>query len=61
MIPPQTLDTAPIPGGGELRLVRRGDEYLILLGANSLMSSRRSGSEVALAELACARRILSTA
>jgi spermidine synthase len=55
MIPPETLDTAPIPGGGELRLVRRGDEYLILLGANSLMSSRRSGSEEALASLACAR------
>jgi len=55
MIPPETLDTAQIPGGGELRLVRRDDEYLILLGANSLMSSRRSGSEVALAELACAR------
>jgi spermidine synthase len=55
LIPPETLDTARIPGGGELRLVRRGDEYLILLGANSLMSSRRSGSEVALATLACAR------
>jgi len=55
MIPPETLDTAKIPGGGELRLVRRDDEYLILLGANSLMSSRRSGSEVALAELSCAR------
>jgi len=55
LIPPETLDTARIPGGGELRLVRRGEEYLILLGANSLMSSRRSGSEVALAELACAR------
>jgi spermidine synthase len=52
----ETLDTARIPGGGgELRLVRKGDEYLILLGTNSLMSSRRSGSEVALAELACAR------
>jgi spermidine synthase len=55
VIPPETLDTARIPGGGELRLVRRDDEYLILLGANSLMSSRRSGSEVALAELACQR------
>jgi spermidine synthase len=55
VIAPETLDTARIPGGGELRLVRRGEEYLILLGANSLMSSRRSGSEVALAELACAR------
>jgi spermidine synthase len=55
MIPLETLDTTRIPGGDELRLVRRGDEYLILLGTNSLMSSRRSGSEVALATLACAR------
>jgi len=54
VIPPETLDVAPIPGGGELRLVRRDHEYLILLGANSLMSSHRTGSEEALAALACA-------
>ncbi|HEY0413974.1 MAG TPA: spermidine synthase [Allosphingosinicella sp.] len=55
MLPRHTLDTAPIPGGGELRLVRRGDEYSIMLGANELMNSRRSGSEEALARLACAK------
>lgn len=55
MIPPEVLGAAPIPGGGELRLVRRGDEYLILLAGNSLMSSRRSRSEEVLATLACGR------
>ena len=55
MIRSETLDTASIPGGGELRLVRRGEEFQILLGRESLMSSRRSGSEIALAELACER------
>jgi spermidine synthase len=50
----ETLDTAPLPGGGDLRLIRRGEEYSIMLGANELMNSRKSGSEEALAELACA-------
>jgi spermidine synthase len=54
MVPRILLDTAPLPGGGELRLVRRGDEYSIMLGAEELMNSRRSGSEAALASLACA-------
>ncbi|MFL6856821.1 MAG: spermidine synthase [Allosphingosinicella sp.] len=53
MVPRILLDTAPLPGGGELRLVRRGDEYSIMLGAEELMNSRRSGSEAALAALAC--------
>jgi spermidine synthase len=56
MIPWIQLDTATVPGGGgELRLVRRGDEFSIMVGANTLMNSRMSGSEVALAELACER------
>jgi spermidine synthase len=55
VVPRILLDRALVAGGGELRLVRRGDEFLILLGNNPLMSSRRSGSEVALAELTCAR------
>jgi spermidine synthase len=56
MVPRILLDTAPIPGGGgELRLMQRGDEYSIMLGANELMNSRLSGSEEALATLACER------
>jgi spermidine synthase len=56
MIPRILIDTAPIPGGGgELRLVQRGDDYWIMLGANALMSTRLRGSEEALATLACAR------
>jgi len=50
------LDTAKIPGdGGELRLKKRGDEFSIMLGSNELMNSRLSGSEEALARLACRR------
>ena len=55
MIPRVLLGTAPIPGGGELRLFRRGEEYSIMLGATELMNSRKKGSEEALASLACAR------
>jgi spermidine synthase len=55
MIPWETLDTAAIPGGGELRLKRRGSEYSIMLGANELMNSRLSGSEEALARLTIER------
>lgn len=56
MIPWEHLDTAPVPdGGGELRLMRRGTEYSIMSGAIELMNSRLSGSEKALATLACER------
>ncbi|GJE62126.1 hypothetical protein [Methylobacterium trifolii] len=56
MIPWEHLDTAEIPGGGgTLRLLRRGEAYSIMLGQNELMNSRLSGSEEALAGLACAR------
>lgn len=55
MVPRVLLDTAPVPGGGELRLIQRGDEYSIVLGANALMNSRMSGSEEALATLALER------
>ncbi|HEY0149960.1 MAG TPA: hypothetical protein VGB70_13280 [Allosphingosinicella sp.] len=54
MIPRILLDTAPLPGGGELKLFQRGDEFSITLGGNELMNSRKSGSEEALAELGCA-------
>ena len=55
MVPRILIDTAPVPGGGELRLFRRGDEFSIMLGANELMNSRLSGSEEALATLVCDR------
>lgn len=55
MIPWQLLDTAQIPAGGELRLMRRGAELSIMSGETELMNSRLSGSEKALASLACAR------
>jgi spermidine synthase len=47
------MDSAQVPGGGELRLMRRGDEFSIRLGQNELMNSRRGGSEEALATMAC--------
>ncbi|WFU38643.1 spermidine synthase [Bradyrhizobium sp. CB82] len=53
MIPWEKIDTARIPGSdGELRLMRRGKEFSIMLGTNELMNSRLSGSEAALATLA---------
>lgn len=56
MIPWSLLDTAKVPDGyGELRLMRRGEEFSIMSGAIELMNSRLSGSEKALAALACAR------
>jgi spermidine synthase len=55
MIPRVLIDTALVPGGGELRLVQRGDDFWIMLGANALMSTRLRGSEEALATLACER------
>jgi spermidine synthase len=53
MIPWIQLDVAPIPDGGELRLMRRGAELSIMSGAIELMNSRLSGSEKALAALGC--------
>jgi spermidine synthase len=55
MVPRILIDSAPVPGGGELRLFQRGDEFSIMLGANELMNSRLSGSEEALATLVCDR------
>ena len=42
-------------GGGELRLMQRGSEFSIMSGTTELMNSRLSGSEAALATLACDR------
>ncbi|HYD89369.1 MAG TPA: hypothetical protein VEA80_17955 [Vitreimonas sp.] len=55
MIPRELLATAQIPGGEELRLFRRGGDFIIALGGNELMSSRLSGSEEALATMTCDR------
>lgn len=55
MTPRELIDVARIPGGDELRLYRRGGDYMIVLDRNELMSSRMSGSEEALAVMSCAR------
>jgi spermidine synthase len=54
MIPWLQIDTARVPGADiELRLMRRGEEFSMMLGQNELMNSRLSGSEEALATLTC--------
>jgi spermidine synthase len=54
MIPWSQIDTARVAGADvELRLMRRGAEFSMMLGQNELMNSRLSGSEEALATLAC--------
>jgi spermidine synthase len=55
MIPWVLLDKVVVAGGDELRLMRRGEEFSIMSGSTTLMNSRMSGSEKALADLACAR------
>ena len=55
MIPWVHLDKARAPGGEELRLIRRGSEFAIMLGQNALINSRLFGSEEALATLAAER------
>ena len=55
MIPLEQLATAQVPGGEELRLMRRGKDFMIVLDRNELMNSRMSGSEEALAEMTAGR------
>jgi spermidine synthase len=56
MIPWQQIDSARVPDSDvELRLMRRGTEFSMMLGQNELMNSRLSGSEEALATLAAKR------
>ncbi len=55
MIARELIGTADIPGGGMLRLFRRGADFMIVLDRNELMNSRMSGSEAALATMACQR------
>lgn len=59
MIPRVLVATAEMPdGGGEIRLLRHGADFSIMLGRIELMNSRMSGSEEALATLTCARLAL---
>jgi spermidine synthase len=56
MRPWTLLATATVPGeGAPLRLMQRGDEFVIMAGTNPLMNSRMSGSEEDLATLSWAR------
>ncbi len=49
------IDTAPVPGGADLRLMKRGDDFSIMAGRIELMNTRLFGSEKALATLSCER------
>jgi spermidine synthase len=51
--PFELLDQTVSPDGTALKLVRRDNEYIILVDGAVLMSSRMHGSEEALATLAC--------
>ena len=56
MIPWQFIEDTPLPGESTpLQLFRRGEEYVIRVDGNELMSSRVFGSEKALATLAIER------
>lgn len=55
MNPFELLAETLTPDGADMKLTRRGNEYIILANGKSLMSSRMHGSEEALATLACAR------
>lgn len=55
MTPRELIGTAQVPGGEELRLFRRGGDFMIVLDRNELMNSRMSGSEEALATMTCDR------
>jgi spermidine synthase len=55
MTPRELIATAQIPGGEDLKLFRRGNDFMIVLDRNELMSSRMSGSEEALATMTCER------
>jgi len=53
--PRELVGTAEVPGGPPLRLFRRGADFMIVLERNELMSTRMSGSEVALGTMTCQR------
>lgn len=53
--PVEVIDTADIPGGGQLRLLKSGDHFSIRFGSEELMGSCDHVSEEALATLTCQR------
>jgi spermidine synthase len=53
MIAWELLGETCTPDGGDMRLTRRGNEYVILVNGRTLMSSRMHGSEEALATNVC--------
>ncbi len=53
MKPWKVIERAPAPGGGELVLQQRGEEFAIRVNGRELMSSRQHGSEEKMAEVAC--------
>ncbi len=55
MIRPELVGVAEVPDGPPLRLFRRGADFMIVLERNELMSTRMSGSEVALGTMTCDR------
>jgi spermidine synthase len=55
MIPRTLVATALIPGGDEMKLFRRGADHMIVVDRDELMSTRMSGSEVALATMTLER------
>ena len=55
MIQRERLGSAQVPGGEELVLYRHDRDFMIVLGRNELMSTRKWGSEEALAIMAMER------
>src|SRR5436190_2492188 len=55
MNPLELLGETHTSDGADLKLTRRGNEYIILANGKSLMSSRMHGSEEALAQFGCRR------
>lgn len=53
MVKRERIDTAEVPGGGTMELWRQGRDWSIWVAGEPLMTSSRSGSEEALAELGC--------
>jgi len=49
--PFEQIGSAQLPDGVEMRLMKRGEDFIIFLNRDELMSSRMSGSEEALATM----------
>jgi len=54
MLPRRTIDEFETPDGHAFRLISHDRDFYIEIDGQELMSTRRTGSEVALAELGCA-------